>query len=475
MNTHVDKTTENKSQSVSQDQSQIQSGGESTFQLVDNRPEAVALQKMQAMANNSPQVAQLRAFKDMVNNSFSKQSPPIQKKENNTGLPDNLKAGMENLSGISLDDVKVHRNSDKPAQLQAHAYAQGSDIHLAPGQERHLPHEAWHVVQQKQGRVKPTKQMKGKVNINDDIGLEKEADIMGEKALQMKIQHADETINSTNSLSSRVVQRMVQVGKKNIKRTVLVAAIKKGILQGLIPGIYLQRVDGNRVLNDASEAAINKLMEVYSSMTIHLKDFDSLIFQASQDLHMIANGNDNLIGIGHQHSEFTYKINRNDNNKKEVNFKTGLAKDNQRVYRTMTLKDWNNNHISGHGGSIGQAMHYFNLGKTAQVQAAAQQKERKPDLLVEFTFIGKKLPDLVNGIEGGGEGKHSTENTLGGKTEQNTAFGFSDKIFSVDLKNAAGLLSKNFVTAKVLASTNGELPKTVYKGKDIVWRKRPGN
>jgi hypothetical protein len=91
---------------------------------------------------------------------------------------------MENLSGMSLDDVKVNRNSDKPAQLQAHAYAQGTDIHLGPGQEKHLPHEAWHVVQQKQGRVKPTMQIKGKVNVNDDIGLEKEADVMGAKALQ---------------------------------------------------------------------------------------------------------------------------------------------------------------------------------------------------------------------------------------------------------------------------------------------------
>jgi hypothetical protein len=85
-----------------------------------------------------------------------------------------------------MDDVKVHYNSDKPAQLNAHAYAQGTDIHLASGQEKHLPHEAWHVVQQKQGRVKPTMMMKAKVPINDDQGLEKEADIMGARALQMK-------------------------------------------------------------------------------------------------------------------------------------------------------------------------------------------------------------------------------------------------------------------------------------------------
>lgn len=87
---------------------------------------------------------------------------PVQLR-NDTGLPDSLKAGVEKLSGISLDDVNVHYNSAQPAQLQAHAYAQGTDIHLAPGQEKHLPHEAWHVVQQKQGRVKPTAQMNSPV------------------------------------------------------------------------------------------------------------------------------------------------------------------------------------------------------------------------------------------------------------------------------------------------------------------------
>lgn len=173
--------------------------GEPTFQFVDNRLEAVAQRKLQEMANISPRAMQFKAFQDMANNSpqatktaqlqvmadnhSAQKQQPIQKKENNTGLPDNLKTGMENLSGISLDDVKVHRNSDKPAQLQAHAYAQGTDIHLASGQEKHLPHEAWHVVQQKQGRVKPTIQMKGKVNVNENAGLEKEADVMGAKAL----------------------------------------------------------------------------------------------------------------------------------------------------------------------------------------------------------------------------------------------------------------------------------------------------
>lgn len=107
-----------------------------------------------------------------------------QKKTNNTGLPDQLKTGIESLAGMSMDHVNVHYNSLQPAKFNAHAYAQGSDIHLAPGQERHLPHEAWHVVQQQQGRVKPTMQTKAKVNINDDTILEKEADVMGKKASQ---------------------------------------------------------------------------------------------------------------------------------------------------------------------------------------------------------------------------------------------------------------------------------------------------
>lgn len=100
------------------------------------------------------------------------------KKENNTGLPDNLKNGVENLSGIDMNDIRVHYNSSKPAQVGALAYTQGTNIHVAPGQEKHLPHEAWHVVQQAQGRVRPTLRLNGAA-INDDAMLENEADILG--------------------------------------------------------------------------------------------------------------------------------------------------------------------------------------------------------------------------------------------------------------------------------------------------------
>lgn len=160
--------------------------GQHAEAAADNRPISTVQRKLQQAANDSPlanDTLQLQAAGD----AFSEQEAlPVQRKANTTGMPDNLKSGIENLSGYSMDDVKVHYNSDKPEGLQAHAYAQGTDIHVAPGQEKHLPHEAWHVVQQKQGRVKPTRQLKGKTPVNDDQGLEKEADAMGAKALQLK-------------------------------------------------------------------------------------------------------------------------------------------------------------------------------------------------------------------------------------------------------------------------------------------------
>jgi hypothetical protein len=199
--------------------------------FVDNRPAAVAQRKLQEMINNSPRVLQQKAIRNSprmmaqrqqrealfggavqqqedeashdrlqtaqameepLQAKFPSQAPaqlaqaPVVK-GNNTGLPDQLKSGIESMSGRSIDHVKVHYNSPRPAQMQALAYAQGSAIHIGPGQEKHLPHEAWHVVQQAQGRVKPTMQMKHGVAVNDDKALEHEADVMGQKAMQRRV------------------------------------------------------------------------------------------------------------------------------------------------------------------------------------------------------------------------------------------------------------------------------------------------
>jgi hypothetical protein len=128
----------------------------------------------------APQAVQTQ-LKESSSASVQRPAEAAPRRRDN-GLPFNLKTGIEALSGFSMDDVAVHYDSPQPAQLNALAYARGSDIHVAAGQEQHLPHEAWHVVQQAQGRVPPTMQTKDGLQVNRDTELEREADVMGAKA-----------------------------------------------------------------------------------------------------------------------------------------------------------------------------------------------------------------------------------------------------------------------------------------------------
>lgn len=164
---------------------QAKKEGNGTLQFVDNRPTSPTLQRASEEDENDTLQGKFentiqRQEEDDDDTLQGKFEQPVQKK-NETGMPDNLKAGIEDLSGFSMDDVRVHYNSDKPATVQALAYTQGTDIHVAPGQEQHLPHEAWHVAQQMAGRVEPTTEVGG-MPVNDNAALEHEADVMGAKA-----------------------------------------------------------------------------------------------------------------------------------------------------------------------------------------------------------------------------------------------------------------------------------------------------
>lgn len=140
-------------------------------------PQMGAMTQLAAALNGAPAVRRL----EETARTLSRNEP------SQAGLPAQLKNGIEALSGLSMDHVRVHYNSARPAAIQAHAFARGTDIHLGPGQERHLPHEAWHVVQQAQGRVRPTTQAAADgattIPVNDDPALESEADRMGARAL----------------------------------------------------------------------------------------------------------------------------------------------------------------------------------------------------------------------------------------------------------------------------------------------------
>jgi ribosomal protein L18 len=91
-----------------------------------------------------------------------------------TGIPAGIKSAVERRSGVDLSGVRVHYNSPRPARFGALASTQGEEIDVAPGQQAHLAHEAWHVVQQRQGRVPVTRTAAG-IPLNDDAELEREA------------------------------------------------------------------------------------------------------------------------------------------------------------------------------------------------------------------------------------------------------------------------------------------------------------
>lgn len=188
-------------------------------EMADSSPRSSALETLTHSVESSPAMVVQREQASALQGKFESGSATAQRaggnggEKSSTGLPDNLRSGIESLSGLSMEGVKVHYNSAQPAQLNALAYAQGSQIHVAPGQEKHLPHEAWHVVQQKQGRVKPTVQRVG-VQVNDDAGLEREADLMGEKANAMQLKGGESVAATAGAADSgAVVQRRLPPGE----------------------------------------------------------------------------------------------------------------------------------------------------------------------------------------------------------------------------------------------------------------------
>ncbi|WP_299461270.1 DUF4157 domain-containing protein [uncultured Microscilla sp.] len=173
-----------------------------TPQLLQEAGQQVA--KTKHTANNPAIQAKQRPVQRKSSNtaytSKEGQKPPIQAKQqtvqsNLEGSKNNketqIKKNVGQLMGTDVSDAKVHYNSSKPAQLHAEATAQGNQVHLAPGKEKHLGHELTHVAQQKQGVVKPTMQANNGTSINNDPHLEKQADDIGAQALQMKSGNTD--------------------------------------------------------------------------------------------------------------------------------------------------------------------------------------------------------------------------------------------------------------------------------------------
>jgi len=104
VNKYADKTSENKSQSISSGDYQMQNSGESTFQFVDNRPESIAQRKLQEMVNKSPHVKQSAPLQAIADTYTPKNS--LQFVDNRLKV-----AQMESIKEIGSDGSQI--NADK--------------------------------------------------------------------------------------------------------------------------------------------------------------------------------------------------------------------------------------------------------------------------------------------------------------------------------------------------------------------------
>ncbi len=316
-------TTENqqpkpdRKRSPSLDELSDQTSASSDSAFIDNRPAALAQKALQAMADQSPQSQRLLELQSMGDNSprvkahaqlraaidnspqqvaqrqqwvrlfgqpgqrlglddgesvqgkFTTIQTPTQLQGNatqpshGTGIPSHLKAGIEYLSGMSMDGVQVHYNSSKPAQLNALAYTKGQDIQVGPGQEHHLPHEAWHVAQQMQGRVKPTTQAKG-VAINDDEQLEREADVMGAKAA--------------------VHQETAAVQRKQLQAARRVSRSNRGTQEMPVQGRFDEKLGTPKKIRERIKASIDPLPSNFDEQFDALRDSPETTYNSDAEI-----------------------------------------------------------------------------------------------------------------------------------------------------------------------------------------------
>ncbi len=140
---------------------------------------------------------------------------PRKTPQTQNALPDPIRDAMEQISGFDLSAVNVHYNSREPTKLGAKAFAKSNDIHLGSGQENELPHEAWHIVQQMQGRV-PANGMRDGVATNMDQRLESEADAMGQKAKSHPAKSSTMQIGTTVAATRQASASVAQLSPDSI-------------------------------------------------------------------------------------------------------------------------------------------------------------------------------------------------------------------------------------------------------------------
>ncbi|HTJ42839.1 MAG TPA: DUF4157 domain-containing protein [Kofleriaceae bacterium] len=225
-------------------------------------------------------------------------------------LPGDLRASMERSFAADFGGVRVHHGG-AAAALGAEAFALGNDLHFAAGRfdpssdagRSLIGHELAHVVQQREGRVSAGGQGKG-LAINDDGGLEAEADAWGAAAARGEIVRTGSLLGGE---SRGPVQRkptavgiVKDVATSSMTRDVLVSLIKEHALEHVFetvervaffymdPGLtgVLGRI-GDIVMTEGLKAALALVGNVFNPILGALTTLRSILHLLPQVVQTI--------------------------------------------------------------------------------------------------------------------------------------------------------------------------------------------
>jgi hypothetical protein len=265
--------------------------------------------------------------------------------------------------------------------------------------------------------------------------------------------------------------QMQQQNGQIIQRSIVIGnARKKQYDEGLIGTIYglvkpyisqWPKLEGvfQRPTRQATQTAITHYLDQDGEGVVGLKNdvramlrkysdkksFDSnedLARQVTQDVKLKLLGLHNVVGVDQQDGQFSQTADS------AAVGRTGKTK-TLRIYRTMSAANWDNysrthdlaDLLFGHGGSLGQALHYFSMSKRDNID----------DVLVEFKFdnTAANLVDYTE-ISRGGEGAGPKNGKLTGKSEQNDIFALDQSIFSVNLHKSKDRIKQLNPQVKVI-------------------------
>lgn len=201
------------------------------FNLVTSQPSETKQLKKETVENDEKELntitrSDANSSTPNVNNAH-KTPPPFQlKSKHPDSLPEETLTQMSHGIGADFSDVKIHSNSQRATDAGALAYTQGNDVHFAPGQydpsstngQELIGHELTHVVQQREGRVEANNKING-LPLNDDKGLEKEADEMGAHVSQRKVGSSASSFQTASAPGITPLQRFKWPWEKDKVKT----------------------------------------------------------------------------------------------------------------------------------------------------------------------------------------------------------------------------------------------------------------